>query len=597
MELVFDFSDAEGVRRRRSFRDAREALFAWSVEEVVPVLARVDAALAGGRHVAGYIGYEAAPAFDRACRVRPGSTLPLLAFGIYDTAPALSEAPPPGAPARHSPWRADTPEAEYVDKVEAIRRAIGAGDVYQVNHTMRLHATLEGDARDYYEQLRSAQNSDYCAFLDLGAFQVLSASPELFFRWRDGLLTTRPMKGTAPRGRWAAEDEALAAALSASEKDRAENLMIVDLLRNDLARLSGPHGVQVPQRFAIERYPTLFQMTSTVTARTRPGLGLADVLRALFPCGSITGAPKYKAMEIIAALETAPRGVYCGAIGYAGPGEVCFNVAIRTVTVDRASGAMVCGVGGGVTWPSVAQAEFAEAMNKAQFLTRPPPRYELFETLLLESGQYVLRARHSLRLAASAVALDFRFDASIEAALEGALDAYAAERPTGRHRVRLRLARDGRVAIDGSTMGAADTEPVSVVLASEPIAREDRLLYHKTTQRELYERHLAAHPGRFDVLLWNREGQLTEFTRGNLIVELDGRLCTPPLDCGLLPGTMRAELLDRGAIEERVIALADLDRATGLWFVNSVRGRLAVRLAAAPLARAGAGTAGLALTG
>ncbi len=590
MEWIFDFADADGVRARRIFGKPHEIVHARTTAQVLPALARVDRALAAGLYVAGYLGYDAAPAFDTACVVRGGGTIPLLVFGIFD-APVIAAVPElPRSEKRaplHSPWQPDTDEAGYCSQVEHIRSAIRAGDAYQVNHTIRMRAQLLGEARSYYEQLRAAQDSDYCAFLDLETFQVLSASPELFFHWREGLLTARPMKGTAPRGRWAAEDEARASALYESQKDRAENLMIVDLLRNDLARLSQPGGVQVPKLFAIERYPTLFQMTSTVTAQTRAGLQLSDVFAALFPCGSITGAPKYQAMKMIATLEGTPRGVYCGAIGFAGPAGATFNVAIRTVSVEGAAGAMSCGVGGGITWPSDAHAEFVEAMNKAQFLSRAPARFDLFETLLLENATYLLRWRHLERIRRSAAALGFRADDAVWEALDAALYSYAAAHPSGRHRVRLVLTRQGAVRVEGSALATPDAEPLTIALAREPVLRADPFLYHKTTQRALYEGHLAAHPDAFDVLLWNEDGEVTEFTRGNVLVEIDGRRFTPPLSSGLLAGTMRADLLERGTIEERVIRLPELAHADRVWFINSVRGTLATVLASDDLQRAG----------
>ncbi|MGB7990208.1 MAG: aminodeoxychorismate synthase component I [Candidatus Methylophosphatis roskildensis] len=576
MRLVFDFADASGLRTRQVFSDPVEVVVAHSIDEVRPAMRRVETARRDGLYAGGLVSYEAAPAFDAACKTRPAGELPLLVFGIFDRLAGDPWRRAAGSFARPE-WRLDTSEADFCADVENIRAAIRRGDSYQVNYTIRGNARLDGDDFAYYEQLRLAQASDYCTYLDLGRFRLLSASPELFFRWTidandaAGLLTTRPMKGTAPRGRWPDEDAALAEALYASEKNRAENVMIVDLLRNDLARLSAPGGVSVPQLFSIERYPTLFQMTSTITARTRPAVTLDDVFAALFPCGSVTGAPKIKTMEIIAGLERTPRGAYCGAIGLVGPQGAVFNVPIRTVTLDTRDGSMVCGLGSGITWSSDAQEEHAEVITKSHFLTREPENFELFETLLLHDAVYTLRSRHLARLTRSADSLGFAFERE---SLDRALYAFAAAHPAGRHRVRLLLARDGTERIEGTALPERDPAQVTVALADTPVARSNRFLYHKTTQRACYDAQTAAHPAAFDVLLWNEDGELTEFTRGNVVVELDGRRVTPPIVCGLLPGTLRAELLQQGEIVERVIHKSDLARAKSLWFINSVRGWL-----------------------
>lgn len=318
-------------------------------------------------------------------------------------------------------------------------------------------------------------------------------------------------------------------------------------------------------------------MTSTITARTRPDVTLEEVFTALFPCGSVTGAPKIKAMEIIAALERTPRGAYCGAIGLVGPQGAVFSVPIRTVTLDTDDNSMVCGLGSGITWSSDAQEEHAEVITKSHFLTREPDHFELFETLLLQDAVYTLRARHLMRLTRSADALGFAYERE---ALDRALYAYAAAHPAGRHRVRLLLAKNGTERVEGSLLPDHDPAQVAVTLALAPVARNNRFLFHKTTQRACYDAHTAAHPDAFDVLLWNEDGELTEFTRGNLVVELDGQRLTPPIACGLLPGTLRAELLAQGEIAERVIHISELARAHKVWFINSVRGWLQTGFAA-----------------
>lgn len=573
MRLVFDFVDNGGIRVRRTFADPAEIIVARNLDEIRPALRRIHAATRAGRYAAGYLAYEAAPAFDAVAKTRTAGPAPLLAFGIFDGPASIDE--PLLGDFSVGAWHLDTSHATFCKDVETIRAAIRRGDTYQVNYTIRAEASFQGDDFAYYEQLRQAQASDYCAYLDLGRFRILSASPELFFRWCDGVLTTRPMKGTAPRGRWAEEDAALAEALYASDKNRAENVMIVDLLRNDLSRLSMPGGVNVPELFSIERYPTLFQMTSTITALTRPEVELEDVFEALFPCGSVTGAPKLMAMDVIASLEASPRGAYCGAIGLCTPEETVFNVGIRTVTLDRDAGVMVCGLGGGITWSSDAEDEYAEVITKSHFLTRKPENFELFETLLLENAIYTLRSRHIARIVGSAEALGFRIERE---ALDRALYAFAAAHPAGRHRVRLLLARDGTVRIEGTPLTERDPSLVRVALADTPVSRNERSLFHKTTRRAVYDKHITAHPDAFDVLLWNDDGEITEFTRGNVVVQLDGKRWTPPVTSGLLPGTFRAELLGLERIAERVIHKSELARAEAIWFINSVRGWIRAEL-------------------
>jgi para-aminobenzoate synthetase/4-amino-4-deoxychorismate lyase len=385
------------------------------------------------------------------------------------------------------------------------------------------------------------------------------------------------MKGTAPRGRWTAEDRQCAETLRSSEKNRAENLMIVDLLRNDLSRIAQAHSVKVDALFAIERHPTLWQMTSTIRASARPGTTLDALFAALFPCGSITGAPKTKAMELIARLETEARGVYCGAIGLIQPGgDAVFNVAIRTVTLQDEHA--TCGVGGGITWGSTAHDEHAEAMLKARFLMPPADAPQtpsgLFETLRLEQGHYTHLDRHLTRLAESANY--FAIPCAIDPCRQQ-LHSLAQQHTQGTWRVRLDLAQDGTTRAHASPLPETPAHP-SFVLAQHPVLRNDLSLYHKTTRRTTYEQAMAtaqaAHADIFEVLLWNEDGELTEFTRGNLLLEIDGMRYTPPLSCGLLDGVLRRTLLESGQIQERTLTRNDLERAERILFINSLRGEI-----------------------
>ena len=576
------------------FADPVEVIVAERLEEVRPVLDAVERAAARGVHAVGFVAYEAAPAFDPTLVTCPPGALPLAWFAVFRAAEPAHGAG--GAPLTLPPWEPNISRQRYDAAIAAIREAIARGETYQVNHTLRLRATFEGDATSFYRRLRAAQGAGYGAYLDTGRHRIVSASPELFFSRRGTRVTTRPMKGTRPRGRWLEEDEAAARALAASVKDRAENLMIVDLLRNDLGRVARFGTVRVPRLFDVERYPTVWQMTSTIEADVPEGTSLATLFAALFPCGSVTGAPKVATMRLIAALEEAPRGVYCGAIGWVRPGGDCvFNVAIRTVHIDAATGRAEYGVGGGITWDSTPEGEYAEALAKAAVLTHETPAFELIETLRLEDGRYARLERHLARLAASA--RYFGWPDPTDSA-RAALEAYATGLARGGgagtvHRVRLLVGAGGDARVEGRPLddevavgqasAPSDTGPVAapalpVAIASRPVSRRDRFRFHKTTRRECLDALRAERPNAFDALLYNEEGEFTEFTRGNLVVALDGALWTPPRDCGLLAGVLRDECIERGEIRERVIHREDLERADAVWFINSLRGWVPVRV-------------------
>jgi para-aminobenzoate synthetase / 4-amino-4-deoxychorismate lyase len=580
---------------------------ARTLGEVRPALAaaarRVESE---GLWAVGFVAYEAAPAFDRALVVRPpaapdgdpDAAPPLLWLTLLPP-PAVVEAPVTGAPGpplaagryRCGPWQPSVDAAAYRRAVDEVRRRIARGDTYQVNYTYRLRAAFEGDPAGLFRDLAAAQGGAHGGWIDAGRHAVCCASPELFFAQADGAVTARPMKGTAPRGRWSAEDGARARRLAASPKERAENLMIVDMMRNDLGRVAEAGTVEVPRLFAVERYPTLWQMTSTVTARTRAAP--AEVLAALFPCASITGAPKAATSAVIAELEGEPRGVYTGALGWLAPGgRGRFSVAIRTAVVDRERGEAVYGVGGGIVWDSRAGGEAAESRLKARVLTAPrrDEPFALLETLRWTPADGCVRLdAHLARLAASAAYFGYRFD---EHEVRAGLSAAVPPR-TAAVRVRLSLSRDGRLAVETEPLpsealgaptreGARDLPPVPVGWAAEPVDPEDAFLFHKTTRRGVYEAALAVarrrRPEAREALLWNRGGEATEAATANLVAELGGRLLTPPLASGLLPGILRAELLTAGEVEEATLAITDVAAARRLWLVSSLRGWRPARL-------------------
>jgi para-aminobenzoate synthetase/4-amino-4-deoxychorismate lyase len=482
-------------------------------------------------------------------------------------------------------WTSEIDAAAYAAAVQATREGIARGDHYQVNHTLRLATRDPVDPLALWARLRAAQlgageasaPGGYGAYVDGGAWQLASASPELFFARAGRALLARPMKGTAPRGRWSDEDDSRAAALHASAKERAENVMIVDLLRNDLARVAERGSVHVPALFDVERYPTVWQLTSSIAATARPGTTLADLFAALFPCGSVTGAPKIAAMRRIAAVERSPRGPYCGAVGVLAPGgDAVFSVAIRTAWAAR--GVTRYGVGGGVTWDSEPDAEWREAELKARVLhaTRRPP-FALLETLRLDGGAYPLEAAHLARLAASARYFAY---ADPTPAARAALAALAARADlvAGAWRVRLTAAADGVVQAVPTPAPPPPTAPWRVAVSRTPVDADDPFLHHKTTYRAVYESRRAEWPDADDVLLVNARGELTEGTIANLVVEREGRRWTPPRACGLLGGVARAGALAAGEVAEAVLhptALAGAERA---WLVNALRGWVPLRL-------------------
>jgi len=550
--------------------------------EVVGAIDAAGSAAARGLWAGGFVAYEAAPGLDPELSVHvraaddPFAELPLAWFALFERKEDLPRLEPgrvDPSGSVGSPWRPSVDRATYDAAVERIRELIAAGHTYQVNHTIRLRAMIRGDERGFYRDLCLAQRGGYAAFLDLGRFRVLSASPELFFRIDGDRITTKPMKGTAPRGRWSAEDEEIAARLIASSKERAENAMIVDLLRNDLGRICRTGSVEVERMVEAERFETVWQLTSTIEGDLRPEITLLDTFRALFPSGSVTGAPKVRTTRIIADLEDSARGTYCGAIGYLAPpgsGEprANFNVAIRTVVLDTQTRTAEYGVGGGITHDSSASGEYEEIVAKARVLTDARPAFELFESLGHEPPDGFRHLdEHLERLAASARYFGFRFE--LEAA-SAALKRAVIE-VTQPSVVRLTLARDGAMSTDVRDLPRGE-EPVRVALDDEPVDPSDLWLFHKTTRRAPYDRRRERRPDVDEVVLVNDRSEVTESTIANLAVRLGDVWVTPPIDAGLLPGTYRSVLLREGALIERPVTVDVFRGAEELALLSSVRG-------------------------
>ncbi|GIX22706.1 MAG: aminodeoxychorismate synthase, component I [Gammaproteobacteria bacterium] len=558
-------SPEDGPAAWRLFERPRAVLCARRPGEVMPVLREAEAHAAAGGCAVGFVAYEAAPAFDTAMLTAPPSpALPLAWFGLFDSGRPLSLLEP-ATGWRLGPWRAALPAGAYCRRVARIRRMIRDGVCYQVNYCYPLTAPFAGDALAWFAALWAAQRSAHAAYLDLGVVQILSVSPERFLAVDGEWVESRPMKGTRPRAPRTVEDREVAAALHRAAKDRAENVMIVDMVRNDLGRLAEPGSVTVPSLFAVERYPTVWQMISTVRARSRAPL--AELFAAAFPPASITGAPKIRAMRVIAQLETTPRGVYTGAVGVFGPGRRArFNVAIRTAWVDRRRGQAHYAVGGGIVWDSRPEDEYAETLSKAAVLAEAGRRFALLASLRVEDGRPVFLEDHLARLADSAAYFDFPCDAATvrRAVLEAAASA------RGPAKLRLTLDVHGRLGIDLAPLTSLDGAVVG--LAAGPSDTRSPWHCHKTTAREVYRRCLP--PGCDDALLWNADGGLTESTFANLVLKLEDGFYTPPAARGLLPGVWRKRLLEAGAIAERELFCADLARARALFLINSVRGWL-----------------------
>jgi para-aminobenzoate synthetase/4-amino-4-deoxychorismate lyase len=577
------FDDLTGAEPSFRLVEPVGVLEATRGEEVAPTIAAAEAAAIRGLWVAGFVTYEAAPGLDPSLRVRtrdqadPFARLPLAWFALFEGRQETSLPDPPADAPVTSPgsWVPSVDRQTYDVAIAAIHERIAAGDTYQVNHTFRLRSRLDGDERGFYRDLCFAQRGAYAAYLNLGRYRVLSASPELFLRIDGDRIATRPMKGTAPRGRWLEEDEAIRGRLRGSVKDRAENAMIVDLLRNDLARVARDGTVTWTDVFEPERYETVWQLTSTVAAELRPGADLASVFRSLFPCGSVTGAPKVSTMGIIADLEDAPRGVYCGTVGYLAPPGVPgprarFNVAIRTAVLDAETRAVEYGVGGGITWDSSAVAEHAETVAKAAVLTARRPAFRLIETLAHEPATgYRRLEEHLARLGASASYFGFAFD---EGGVRARLDREALRFPDKPSRVRLLLERSGRVETGVAPIAASSKLLLLDIDQDHPVDPADPFLFHKTTLRDRYEAARARFPDADDVVLVNTRGEVTETTVANLAVKIDGRWWTPPREAGLLAGCERAALLADGSLGERTLTTADLFAANELAVLSSVRG-------------------------
>jgi para-aminobenzoate synthetase / 4-amino-4-deoxychorismate lyase len=565
------FRDRHGKMHKYFFRSAIEIYQTYEISEVIHCVKKAEQASAKGHFVVGYISYEAASAFDYRLITKAGTKWPLVWFAVYEKAesyPLFSAESTSNY--KLGPWISDTSKQRYSESIKTIREQIEDGITYQTNYTIRLQAEFEGSDFDFYQNLCNVQNASYTAYINLGDLRILSVSPELFFELDNDYITTRPMKGTAARGRWYEEDIANQESLRTSLKDLAENVMIVDLLRNDLGRIAEIDSIRVPKLFSIEQYPTVFQMTSEIVARTNADL--VEILTAMFPCGSITGAPKVSTMQVIERIESSPREVYCGAIGLMMPNKhYIFNVAIRTVLIDAKEGLAEYGVGGGITWDSSSQAEYQEIINKSAILQKKANHFQLLETMVCDNGEYFLFAFHMERMRRSAQYYGYRFQ---EKEIVAHLNELAAN-VASKIKVRLLLFETGDFELQHSRLDDQNEDQI-VSLAMECIYSTNPSLFHKTTNREVYK--ARKDECCFDTLLWNERGEITEFTTGNVVVKMNDTFYTPPIESGLLPGTFRRHLIDNRQIVERTIMVSELNQAQEIWFINSVRGWIRARL-------------------
>jgi len=525
-------------------------------------------------YAVGFICYEASPAFDSALKVKQyrkdeNSVVPLLWFSLYNDYEII-EIPELSKSNCFKNWTSSVDKDSYNSAIKKVKNHILEGDTYQVNYTLRQYAEFDGSPWDLFCNLTLAQQSNYSAFIDTDEFSICSVSPELFFTFDNGKLTGCPMKGTAARGLTNEADKNNVQWLYNSEKNRAENLMIVDMIRNDFGRVAKTGSVTVPKLFNIEKYPTVLQMTSNVEAET--DYSIFEVIKALFPCASITGAPKAYTMKIISELETEPRGLYTGSIGFITPeNRAQFNVAIRTVVIDKTDNKAEYGVGGGIVWDSTDKDEYMECIVKSKVLEGSCPSFSLLESLLwTPDNGYFLLDYHMDRLLGSAEYFDYKVDETkVIKLLNNSIEGF----PAKPQKVRLLVSKSGTVKCENATIELINSlgNIKNIAISNTHVNSNNPFLYHKTTNRSVYESAKADYSDLYDVLLWNERGELTESCRANLVLNIKNNLYTPPVSSGLLGGTFRRYLLETGKISEKILLKEDLVKADEIFLINSVR--------------------------
>jgi len=565
-----------------SFDSPSEKIFAENICDVIPFIQKVDVAAKNGKWAVMLLSYEAAPAFDSTFICHKKSNFPLACAFIFDKCSPAPKNVLTKESSANLNWNPLIPQNDYNSTIEKIQKYIVAGDTYQVNYTFPLETDYSGNPLEQYYNLCMAQRAPYCCYIDSDDFSVLSISPELFFQRTGNKIITKPMKGTAKRGRWNAEDKEIYDKLKNSKKDRAENLMIVDLLRNDLGRIAKTGSVKTLSLFDIEKYDTVFQMTSTIEAECDKKTSLNEILKAIFPCGSITGAPKIRTMEIINEVEKYPRGIYTGAIGYIKPGGDCvFNVPIRTITIDKKCVSGECldrnatfNVGGGIVIDSTYENEYEECLTKSSFLSAEIPDFKLLESLLIEDGEIFLYEEHLKRIKSSAEYFDYLFDKKTFGQI---IRNISKTHNIGKFKIRILSDRNGNIESEVKLIQDLIL-PRKIKFADKAIDSSDKFFYHKTTNRKIFSDLKEPHPECDDVILWNEKNEITESTIANIVVEINGKKFTPPIECGLLGGTFRSKLISDGEIKEKIINKENLFTADNIYLINSVRKYMLAKL-------------------
>ena len=561
----------------RIFSSPVEVLYTHDLNHVKNVLNEVQDKVEKKKLIAaGYLSYEAAPAFDNAYRVNEKGSLPLICFGLfkdYKIEKNLESQKLESAEAIE--WEVTTDRTLYESHLKYIKDQIKLGNTYQVNYTLRKHSNTISNPYDFF--LEKAQDAPYAAFIDSDEHTIISMSPELFFKLSGDSIICKPMKGTSKRGKTLHEDIVLMEDLKNSEKDQAENIMITDMLRNDMGKISNTGSVKVLSEFDIEKYPTVWQMTSSIESQANASI--TGIFEALFPCASVTGAPKVSSMKIISEIEDQPREIYTGAIGYIAPNnEAQFSVPIRTILSDKRAHRSVYGTGSGIVWDSEIQKEWDECQNKSAILSAGSQDFELFETMRWNSSKKIfLEKLHLDRLKDSAEFYDYKFH---HEKISNKLQDYLKNlEPESEKVIRLFLAKDGEIRLTTSAYKEQNKDkPQFISLAMRPVNSEDRSLYHKTTNRSVYENAIGENPDCDDILLWNEAGNITESTISNVIFKKDSEYYTPPVSCGLLSGTYRAHLISQGHLKERIIPKAEINLYSEIYLINSVRGKYPVKL-------------------
>ena len=561
-KTVIDF---RALGERYTFTQPIKELKTRDLSEVADLLAQVESYQEQGYYVVGYVSYEAAPAFEEKLAVHKAPLLAeyLLYFTVHDRVESSSIPLTYDDIDLSSKWQEVTSAEDYEKAIAQIHHHLRQGDTYQVNYTVQLKQDLNANPFDIYNRMVVEQEAGYNAYIEHDEMAVISMSPELFFEQNDRELTTRPMKGTTQRGVTDDEDLKEAAWLEQDPKNRSENMMIVDLLRNDMNRISEVGSEHVERLCQVEQYSTVWQMTSTIKSQLRPDVDLVAVFRSLFPCGSITGAPKIATMEIIKNLEPQPRGVYCGTIGILLPnGRRIFNVAIRTIQLHQ--GKAIYGVGGGITWDSTWESEYREVHQKAAVLYRKQARFQLITTGKISQKSLLFEEQHLERMTKASRYFAFPFDSEyFRQKIEEECQACASYQD---YRLRISLSKSGEIELSRQILTPLSPSFCKAKLCLQEADLNQSFTYFKTTHRP----HLSL--GEQEKIYHNKSGELLETSIGNLVLKIAGKLYTPPISLGILPGIYRQHLLETGQIEEKVLTLADLNQAEAVYGCNAVRG-------------------------